>query len=227
MATPRTSERKPTTRKAAPVADPYEALASEILTTLLHRALVRLGEPARIGDIVREAGDEAITPALARRQMETQPRRFVAVDRRWDITSRYLDKTKPLERTLEEVISIYGAPIPADDVAGELAQITGRVKEAYTEVAARLLRGTPFFPIAGGLAYGLRSWLLDMTSEREDDILFYNYLSAATLAPFQSAAAGLDWEDNPTGAAHTLVSALGGQPVDNRILQYFAWKSLG
>ena len=66
------------------------------LTTLLHRALVRLGEPARIGDIVREAGDEAITPALARRQMETQPRRFAAVDRRWDITSRYLDKTKPL-----------------------------------------------------------------------------------------------------------------------------------
>ena len=227
MATTRTSEKKTTTKKAAPAADPHEALASELLTTLLHRALVRLGEPARIGDIVREVGDEAVTPALARRQMETQPRRFVAVDRRWDITSRYLDKTKPLERTLEEVIAVYGAPIPTDDVAGELAQITGRVKEAYTEVAARLLRGAPFFPIAGGLAYGLRSWLLDLTSEREDDVLFYNYLSADKLASFQPAANGLDWDGNPTGAAHTLVSAGGGQPVDNRILQYFAWKSLG
>ena len=226
MATPRTSERKSTAKKAAPAADPNEALASEVLTTLLHRALVRLGEPARIGDIVREVGDEAVTPALARRQME-QIRRFVAVDRRWDITSRYLDKTKPLERILEEVIAVYGAPIPTDDVAGELAQITGRVKEAYTEVAARLLRGAPFFPIAGGLAYGLRSWLLDLTSEREDDVLFYNYLSADKLAPFQSAAKGLDWESNPTGAAHTLVSVGSGQPVDNRILQYFAWKSLG
>ena len=227
MATTRTSEKKTTTKKAAPAADPHEALASELLTTLLHRALVRLGEPARIGDIVREVGDDAVTPALARRQMELSPRRFVAVDRRWDITSRYLDKTKPLERTLEEVIAVYGAPIPTDDVAGELAQITGRVKEAYTEVAARLLRGAPFFPIAGGLAYGLRSWLLDLTSEREDDVLFYNYLNAGTLAPFQSAASGLDWEENPTGAAHTLVSAGGGQPVDNRVLQYFAWKSLG
>ena len=47
------------------------------------------------------------------------------------------------------------------------------------------------------------------------------------LAPFQSAANGLDWEENPTGAAHTLVSVGGGQPVDNRVLQYFAWKSLG
>ena len=227
MATTRTSERKSAAKKAAPVADPNEALASETLTALLHRALVRLGEPARIGDIVREVGDDAVTPALARRQMETQPRRFVAVDRRWDINSRYLDKTKPLERTLEEVISQYGAPIPTDSVAGELAQITGRVKEAYTEVAARLLRGTPFFPIAGGLAYGLRSWLLDMISEREDDILFYNYLSPEKLTPFQNAAKGLDWEENPTGAAHTLVSIGGGQPVDNRVLQYFAWKALG
>ena len=227
MATTRTSEKKTTTKKAAPAANPYEALASELLTTLLHRALVRLGEPARIGDIVREVGDETVTPALARRQMETSPRRFVAVDRRWDITSRYFDKSKPLERTLEEVISVYGAPIPTDDVAGELAQITGRVKEAYTEVAARLLRGAPFFPVAGGLAYGLRSWLLDLMSEREDDILFYNYLSAEKLAPFQTAAKGLDWEGNPTGAAHTLVSVGGGHPVDNRIVQYFAWKSLG
>ena len=235
MATPRTSEKsaseKKTTKKAAAntaaAANPQEALASELLTTLLHRALVRLGEPARIGDIAREVGDDAVTPALARRQMETQPRRFAPVDRRWDITIRYLDKTKPLERTLEEVIAVYGAPIPADDVAGELAQITGRVKEAYTEVAARLLRGTPFFPIAGGLAYGLRSWLLDLTSEREDDVLFYNYLNAEKLAPFQAASQNLDWELNPTGAAHTLVSAGGGQPVDNRILQYFAWKSLG
>ncbi|MGI4791040.1 MAG: hypothetical protein ACRYFS_19615 [Janthinobacterium lividum] len=227
MATPRTSERKPSTKKAAPAADPNEALASETLTILLHRALVRLGEPARIGDIVREVGDDTVTPALARRQMETQPRRFVAVDRRWDITSRYLDKTKPLERTLEEVISVYGAPIPADDVAGELSQIMGRVKDAYVDVAARLLRGAPFFPIAGGLAYGLRSWLLDLISEREDDILFYNYLSADKLAPFQTAAKGLDWDGNPTGAAHTLVSIGKGQPVDNRVLQYFAWKALG
>ena len=73
------------------------------------------------------------------------------------------------------MITEYGAPLPTDEVAGELAQITGRVREHFAEVAPRLLRGTPFFPVAGGLAYGLRSWLLDLTSEREDDLLFYNY----------------------------------------------------
>ena len=226
MATTRT-DKKPTAKRAAPGVDPTEALASETLTTLLHRALVRLGEPARIGDVAREVGEEIVTPALARQQMEAAPRRFVAVDRRWDITSRYLDKAKPLEHILVELVGVYGAPIPTDDVAGELAQITGRVKEHYNEVAPRLLRGGPFFPIAGGLAYGLRSWLLDLTSEREADLLFYNYLSADLLAPFQSAAKGLDWEGNPTGAALALLSAGGGKPVDNRILQYFAWKALG
>jgi len=226
MATTRT-EKKSTAKKAAPAADPLEALAGEVLTTLLHRALVRLGEPARVGDAAREAGEETITPALARTHMETQPRRFVAVDRRWDVTSRYLDKTRPTERILEELIAVYGGPIPTDDVAGELALITGRPREAFTDMAPRMLRGTPFFPVAGGLAYGLQSWLLDLTSEREDDLLFYNYLSADKLAPFQAAADSLDWENTPAQAGRALVAAGGGQPVDNRVVQYFAHKALG
>jgi hypothetical protein len=226
MATTRT-DKKSTAKKNAPGADPTQALAQETLTTLLHRALVRLGEPARVGEVAREVGDDVVTPALARHQMETEPRRFVAVDRRWDVTSRYLDKTRPLEHILGEVITLYGAPIPINEVAGELAQITGRVKEYYAEVAPRLLRGAPFFPIAGGLAYGLRSWLLDLTSEREADLLFYNYLGAEKLAPFQSAAKGLDWADNPTGAALAILTAGKGHPVDNRVVQYFAWKALG
>lgn len=226
MATTRT-EKKPSVKKAASTADSTEALAAETLTILLHRALVRLGEPARAVEIAREAGDDTVTPALARMHMESEPRRFVAVDRRWDITSRYFDKTRPLERILEEVVAQYGAPIPTDEVASELGQITGRERVAYTEVAPRLLRGAPFFPIAGGLAYGLRSWLLDLISEREADLLFYNYLSAEKLAPYQAAAKNLDWENNPTGAALALLSANNGKPVDNRVIQYFAWKALG
>ena len=229
MATPRTSEKKTPTKKAAAGAavNQNEALASETLTTLLHRALVRLGEPARIGEIARETGEDAVTPALARHHMETHPRRFVAVDRRWDITSRYLDKSRPLERLLEEVMAVYAAPIPTNEVAGELAQITGRVRQHFEDVAPRLLQGTPFFSISGGLAYGLKSWLLDLTSEREDDLLFYNYLSAAKLAPFQAAAKKLDWDKDPKSAAHALLAAGSGQPVDNRVVQYFAWKALG
>jgi len=229
MATPRTSEKKSPTKKttATGTPDPTETLAAEVLQTLLHRGLVRLGEPARISEVARETGEEVITPALARHVMASTPRRFVAVDRRWDITSRYLDKTRPLERILEELIIVYGAPLPTSEAAGELGQVTGRVRESFDEIAPRLLRGTRFFPVAGGLAYGLKSWLLDMTSEREDDLLFYNYLSAEKLAPFAKAAKGLDWEADLTGSARMVVQAGGKEAVDNRVVQYYAWKTLG
>ena len=229
MATPRTSEKKTTAKKPAASAatDPTEALAAETLRTLLHRGVVRLGEPARIGEVARETGEEAVTPALARHVMTSHPRNFVAVDRRWDVTSRYLDKNRPQEHLLEELIAVYGAPLPTGEAAGELAQVTGRVREHFDEVAPRLLRGDPFFPIAGGLAYGLRSWLLDLTSEREDDLLFYNYLNLDKLAPFTKAAKGLDWEGDPSGSAQTIIRAGGGQPVDNRVVQYYAWQNLG
>ena len=228
MATPRTSEKKsPTKKTTASAADPILALAAEVLQTLLHRGLIRLGEPARISEVARETGEETVTPALARHVMATTPRRFVAVDRRWDVTSRYLDKTRPLERILEELIAVYGAPLPTSEAAGELGQVTGRVRESFDDIAPRLLRGNPFFPVAGGLAYGLKSWLLDMTSEREEDLLFYNYLSADKLAPYAKAAKGLDWETDLAGSARAIIQVSGKEPIDNRIVQYYAWKALG
>ncbi|MBV9850759.1 MAG: hypothetical protein JO250_13885 [Armatimonadetes bacterium] len=230
MAT-KTAEKKTTKKAAAPTpaaaADPVETLAGEVLLTFLHRVLVRLGEPARVPEIVREIGDEAISAPLARRAMETHPRRFVAVDRRWDIAQRYLDRQRPQERTLEEVVAAYGAPLPLANAAGELAHVYGRPREHFEEVAPRLLRGPRFFPVAEGLAYGLRAWLLDTSTEREDDVLFYNYLSADTVAAFAPVVQGADWEADPLAAAHALVAAGGGLPMDNRLIQFFAWRALG
>lgn len=229
MATPKTADKKPATKKnAAPAGiDPMQALATDVLTTLLHRALVRLGEPARLSEIVRETNEEAVTVGLARTLMEQAKLRFVAIDRRWDIAQRYLDKQRPVERTLEELVGIYGGSMPADAIPGELAQIYDRVREHFDEVAPRLLRGTRFFPVAQGLGYGLRAWLLTVELEAEDDLLFYNYLSRDLLAPFEKSAAGLDWENDMVGAAQRVLSVNGSLPTDNRIVQYLAYKALG
>ncbi len=228
MAT-KTAEKKTTTKKAAApeASDPTEALAQEVLVTLLHRVLVRLGEPARVPEIVRELGDDAVTTALARYTMEQHPRRFVAVDRRWDIAQRYLDSQRPQERTLEEIVTLYGAALPVAEASGELAHVYGRPREHFDEVAPRLLGRPHFFPVSEGLAHGLRAWLLDTEEEREADVLFYNYLSAAALAPFEAAAAEADWETDPLGSASRLLAAADGQPVDNRLIQFFAWRALG
>lgn len=229
MATPKTVDKKATTKKSAAPAgtDPTQALATDVLTTLLHRALVRLGEPARLSEIVRETNEETVTVGLARTVMEQSKLRFVAIDRRWDIAQRYLDKQRPVERTLEELVSIYGGSMPTDAIPGELALIYGRVREHFDEVAPRLLRGAKFFPAAQGLAYGLRAWLLNTDLEAEDDLLFYNYLSRAGLAPFEKNSSGLDWENDPVGAVRQVMSLSAGQPLDNRVVQYLAYKALG
>lgn len=228
MATTKTSEKKTATKKGAPaVEEQGPGLADEILVTLLHRALVRLGEPARISEIARELGEDDVSASLVRFTLASHPRRFVAVDRRWDIAQRYLDKERPVERVLEELISTYGAPMPADEAPGELAQIYGRVREYFDDVAPRMLNGARFFPVRESMAYGLRSWLLDTSAANEDDLLFYNYLSPEALQPFRSIGEGLDWESDPVGAARAIVEAGGGMPVDNRIVQYFAYAKLG
>ncbi len=227
MATTKTADKRAATKKsAAPTAAPADTLADDVLVTLLHRVLVRLGEPARISEIARELDDDSISVGLVRHALESHPRRFVAVDRRWDLAQRYLDKQRPVERTLEELVATYGAAMPSDAVPGELAQIYGREKVHFDEVAPRMLRGPRFFPVARGMSYGLRSWLLNIDEPKEDDLLFYNYLSAASLAPFQQAVGGTDWDD-PVEAARRIVAAGGGQPVDNRVVQYFAFKTLG
>lgn len=228
MATTKTSEKKTATKKSAPAQeDQMVGLADEILVELLHRAFVRLGEPARISEIAREIEEADVSVSLIRYTLGSHPRRFVAVDRRWDIAQRYLDKERPVERILEELISTYGAPMPVDEAPGELAQIYGRVNEYFDEVAPRMLNGARFFPVRDEMAYGLRSWLLDTSAATEDDLLFYNYLSPEALEPFRATSEGLDWESDPVGATRAIVAAGGGKPVDNRIVQYFAYKNLG
>ena len=219
-------------KKAAPgkglegSGDPVESLALEYLSIQLHRALVRLGEPARISEIVREVGDESITGALARHIMDSQPRRFVSIDRRWDIASRYLDKQAPVSTTIQEIVTLYGAPINLDEAAGELGIIYGRVREAFEDTAPRMLGDQRYFAIERGGPWGLRSWLLDTSANKEEDVLFYNYLTRDAINAFKGAEK-FDWAGDPVQAAREFLVMANGVPVDNRIYQWYAWKALG
>ncbi|MGO8673012.1 MAG: hypothetical protein ACLQVD_16845 [Capsulimonadaceae bacterium] len=229
MAITKSTDKKTTPKKGTgkPDAfDPAEALAQEYLVIRIHRAMVRLGEAVRINEIVQELNDSSISPPLVRHTMETHPRRFVAVDRRWDVAGRYLDKQAPLTRTIQELVTLYAAPMPVDELAGELAAIYGRVKEHFNETAPRMLRDAHYFSVRGSRAFGLTSWLLDISASREDDILFYNNLTLAGLEPFREAES-LGWAEDPVQAVREFLVMGGGAPVDNRTIQYYAWKALG
>lgn len=228
MATSKAADKKAAPIAKAPVAaEPKVAFSEQILATKFHRALVGLGEPARVNEILRIVGEETVAPGLARHILVTHPSYFTPIDRRWDLTKRQLPSNRPVGKTLEELIVHYGAPVTIENLAAELVYIYGRHIDHFVEVTRRLLKGDQFFPVLGATAYGFRPWLLDSSSENVSDILFYNYLTSDIPAAFEAAAAEGDWINDPAHAAYLVLAASGGKPVDNRLLQYLAWKLLG
>jgi len=215
------------------VSVPETPVAADLLVTLIHRSISRSSEPAKVADIVRGIDIDVVTLGLVRWALGHNPGRFVAIDRRWDTTSRYLDRQKPMLALLDEIAARYAAPMSADQAGKDLAAVLGRQPDAMREIAAHLLSGSDHFAAfddgTGTKVYVPSSWMLDLADEylTEADVLFYNYLPANALEQF--AKLKLDWSD-PVAAASAAISAVktNGVPVvDSRLLQALAWSHLG
>lgn len=238
MAT-KTSSKKTTDSKESaeaagqPAASGPGQLAEEYLIHKIHLAIASQDGPARIADIVRAIGDEDISLGLVRHALTSHPARFVAIDRRWDIATRYADRSRPVQRLVQEIVSRYGAPISAWELAHELAIVLGRSREGTEAMAERVLASSGHYAgimdNEGIKRYSPLSWLLDTNDDYhgENDILFYNYLSADAAGLY--AGMSLDWEGDPAGAALQVIAKTPGQPpksVDNRLLLFLAWRDL-
>jgi hypothetical protein len=211
--------------------DPVLTLTEETLVQSIFQAIIAHGEPAKLVDIQKSVADDSITLGLIRKVLTSHPRRFVQRDRRWDVSTRYLDGQRPALKILEEILTTYGAPMAAWDAAHELGLVFHRSTEGQQKIAERLLFSSDiFFPVPTGTEtkFGLTSWLLDIQDRYKStgDLLFYNYLSVDALKPYSSLK--LDWEADPVGAALQVIDATPGSPkvVDNRLLLLMAYLDL-
>jgi hypothetical protein len=218
---------------AAPVALTIDTVADEYLVHNLHTAIVSHGESAKIADIARAIDDESISMGLIRHTLVRNPQRFISIDRRWDINTRYLDKQRPAQRLLEEIVANYSAPITAWDAAHEFAMVSGRTPEGVLATVEKMFRGSGRFGelnVNGSSRYVPFTWLLDTSDDytKDADVLFYNFLSEEAIAPYTKLK--LDWENDPIGAVEQLLAHSAKKTprvIDNRIVQYLAWKALG
>lgn len=238
MATKTSSKKTDKKESAQPSARPAQAgaaggLAQDYLIHKIHLAIANQDGPARIADIVRGIDEEDITLGLVRHTLAGHPARFVAIDRRWDIATRYADRSRPVQRLVAEIVAGYGTPISAWELAHELAIVLGRSREGTEAMAERVLASSGHYvgimDDEGVKRYSPASWLLDTNDDYhgEDDILFYNYLPAGAADSY--AKLTLDWEGDPAGSALQVIQDTPGQPrsVDNRLLLFLAWRSLG
>lgn len=204
----------------------------EFLVQKLYQAIIAHGEPAKLADIQKSLEDDSISLGLIKQGLVNHPQKFVQVDRRWDVSTRYLDRQRPAIKILEEIISMYGTPMAAWDAAHELGVVFRKSTEGQQNTSERLLTSSPgFFGIQAGseTKYGLRSWLLDANDSYKTttDLLFYNFLPADVLKPYEGLK--LDWEEEPAESASKVLAATPGKPaiVDNRLLLLLAFLELG
>jgi hypothetical protein len=207
------------------IENPKEREAIRYLEDQAYEALLGYKEPVRSAEILAAIGKDQYSSKLIRHVLAASDR-FFQIDRRWDLAARYEDKQKPVERVLTEIFRNYGRPMTVQQAANELASVYERPTDYYEAVAARILGNKiKFFCISGGL-YGLREWLLEVTSNEEEDIIFDNDLDPAEIEALEKYAAKVNW---PSGDVVDSVSKfidIVDTPVSNKMVGFFLWRAL-
>lgn len=219
-----------TTKEAERTASPDRMdlaalLADEYLADLIYAALLERGEAAKASEITLEINNPHVTFPLVRRVLADSPR-FVSVDRIWNLSARYLDRSRPTERNLQEVLNAAGRPLSTAQLATELSAIYNRPAEVYLSLLPKIMGDPSRYLRTRANEIAPRAWLPLVDAEEEEDVLFDNDLTPAQVEPFR-AAAGLAW--SPAGyaeATRAVVGTAGGRPVPHRVLGVLAWGSL-
>jgi len=199
-----------------------EQAARVYLEDILYDALLKHDEPAKTRELLGETGIKDATMRLIKDIMGGSPR-FEQTDRRWTLAQRTEDTQRPLQQIISQILDSCGRPMTVDEMAHELALIFARPIEHYREILPRLLRnGDLYFPI-GEDRFGRAAWLIVASSDNEEDVMFFSYLSQDDLAPHRKEAAKWSPGDLAEGALDFLKKAK--QPVPARALQFFAWKA--
>lgn len=215
-----------TTKQAEPREYTDALLADEYLADLVYDALLERGEAAKASEITLEINNPRILFPLVRRMLTDSPR-FVSVDRMWNLASRYLDRARPTERNLREVLEAAGKPLSTAQLATELSAVYDRPSEVYLPLVAKVAPNAATYFRTKSNAVGLASWLPLVDGDEEEDILYDNDLTPAALKQYQAAAKKIAWTPTTYAeATRAVVEAAKGQPVPHRVIGVLAWSAL-
>lgn len=200
-------------------------LADEYLSDLVYDALLERGEPSKVSEITLEINNPKITVALVRRILSDSPR-FVLVDRQWDLSGRYVDRSRPTERNLTEVIEAAGKPLSLITLATELSAIYYKDSASYFQLIQRATRNENAYFKTPRNEFGLQKWVPVVDAETVEDVLYDNKINAETLEPFLSVSAQAKWSPERYVDATLHIIQAARRPLPHRFLGVLAWHSL-
>ncbi|MHB9037711.1 MAG: hypothetical protein ACYC64_13700 [Armatimonadota bacterium] len=187
-----------------------------------------LGKPqaAKLRQVMKGVEVEGVNMRLMRDVM-AESGRFETVDRRWAPAARYGDTHRPFERVLAEIVQSAGVPVSLETLAQELSQVYGRPAEYYEQALPRILSDKEKFFAAGGGRYGLAAWLIEVSSDEEDDVIFDSFLSESQVEEFSNLCPAAKWEVGKVADTAAALAKACAEPVPLKIMALFAWREMG
>lgn len=213
--------------RPAPAPAPAETdiqIADAYLADRIYDALLERGEASKVSEITLEIDNARLTFPLVRRCL-IDSKRFVPIERSWDLASRYVDTSRPASRILQDVLRAAGRPLSLAHLATELSIIHNRPSDIYLAQVARMLDSAEFVRLPGG-EVALAEWLPLTDGESTAELLSDNQVRPELLRPLQAAAAGVDWADY-VAATVAVLDRLKGKPLRHRTLGVLAAIALG
>lgn len=213
--------------RVIPVEEPQteSQLADAYLADRVYDALLERGEAAKVSEIAFEIDNPRITFPLVRRALDDSTK-FTLAERQWSLTARYLDVTRPVERTLIDVLRAAGKPLDRITLATELSEVYHRDATQYFPLIDTVTRNPLTYFKAKNGGFGLTEWLPLTDGEVLTEVQFDNEVAAGTLAHYQDAAKNVDWKD-PIAATVKIIENLKGKALPERVLGVLAWQALG
>ena len=210
---------------AAETVETEAQLADAYLADRVYAALLERGEPAKISEITLEIDNSRITFPLVRRALDDASK-FALAERQWSLAARYLDTSRPVERTLMDIVRAAGRPLDRITLATELSEVYRRDASIYFSLIDKVVQNPANFFKAKSGEWGLTEWVPLTDGEELIDLLFDNEVARETLDGYAALAKKLDWSD-PVGATVALAAKLGVRALPNRVVGILAWQALG
>ncbi|HLV81117.1 MAG TPA: hypothetical protein VKT32_12585 [Chthonomonadaceae bacterium] len=211
------------TKKTAETPQNGNQLAARYAGDLVYKALLDLGEPAKASEVARAAGRPDVDLKLVRVVLSTNPH-MTAVDRKWTLWTRFLDKQRTLDFNLKRILDTFGQPIPLPRLASEMSAVYGRPAPVYEEMLERLTAGrTRYFLIEPDFIAS-RDWLLDVETEDPAEILYANFLEDEQVLPFEATAKKVKLDPRKPETFAALLDAA-EKPLQGKAIQFLAWEA--
>lgn len=198
-------------------AQSVETTAQAFLRATVANALVRFKEPAKMSELQDACRLPALDMDILRYTLGSNADLFTSTERRWTLSTRFEDATRPVHAVVESILRHTGQPVALEPLAYLLAEVYHRTPQAMAGVIYRL-SDEHFFRLPDN-RIGLREWLLRTDYDSAEDVAFYNYVVFAEAQKLLRKHSKFD------GSLESVIALLRevGTPLSARFIAFLQW----